>query len=112
MSVQWCVANDNLPHSCADILEPPHSQPSKQTSFINNSLLTSVYVPTDMGLGGPATNQIADESVSEELSSPRGGDDSWAATDTEDDLLSPRKMGVSVTLYTCIQPISPHFTES
>ena len=49
-----------------------------------------------MGLGGPATNQIADESVSEDHSSPPRGEDSWAATDTEDDLASPQNMVVSV----------------
>lgn len=67
----------------------------RRESLVDTTLLSSVY-----GLGGPATNRIEDDSPSqsEELLSPRPeGGDSWGASDTDDNLDSPRQT-VSVTV--------------
>ncbi len=80
----------------------PRSTIAKKLSFTNNNLISSVYLPTDTSFGGPATNQVTDNSVSEDVMSPKS-DNSWGMSDSEEDLLaSHKRVHLCVCVCVCV----------
>ena len=91
--------------SCAKLLEKSFQKVKGQSEpipVLDQPLLSSVYAPP-VDTGGPAANWSTNESVSEDLSALRPGEeDSWGRSDTEDDLLTPRKPRVSGCTYSVL----------